>query len=71
MKKTIILYGIALATITLLLKFIEFRFFIHDFSLEFYIGIIAFLFTVLGIWVGNKVTQRKKLSQESDNFTIN
>jgi NarL family two-component system response regulator LiaR len=41
MKRTILLYGLSLAALIFLLKFIEYRFLERDLSLEFYIGSIA------------------------------
>lgn len=59
MRKTILLYGIALASLTAMLKFFEYRFFMQDFSLEFYLGLVAVLFTGLGIWAGLRLTRKK------------
>ena len=59
MKRTIVLYGLILALLVLFLKFIEYRFLVRDFSLEFYLGLVALLFTAVGIWVGLKLTRRK------------
>lgn len=59
MKRTIIIYGLSLAVLILLLKVIEYRFLVRDLSLEFYIGAIAIFFTVLGVWVGLKLTKKK------------
>ena len=59
MRKTILLYGIAMAALTGVLKFIEYRFLVRDLSLEFYIGAVAVLFTGLGVWVGLRLTRRK------------
>lgn len=59
MHKTIILYGLALALLTALLKFIEYRFRVMDVAIEFYLGAVALLFTSLGVWVGLKLTRRK------------
>lgn len=59
MLKHILLYGIALAALTALLKFVEYRFLVRDLSLEFYLGIVAVLFTALGIWAGLKLTRRE------------
>src|SRR5262249_721333 len=59
MRKTILLYGIALATLTGILKFIEYRFLVRDLSLEFYLGTAAALFTRLGGWVGLRLTRRQ------------
>ena len=59
MKKTILLYGLALALLVFILKFVEYRFFVRDLSFEFYIGLIAVLFTGVGIWSGIKLTSKK------------
>ena len=57
MKKTILLYSAAMALLVLLMKFVDYRFLIRDISVEFYIGVVAVLFTALGIWVGLKFTR--------------
>lgn len=59
MFRRIILYALALAVLTGLLKWMEYRFFISDHATEIYIGLIALLFTGLGIWAGWKLTQKK------------
>ena len=59
MLKTILLYGISLAALTLVLKFVEYRFFVRDLSLEAYLGVVAVLFSGLGIWAGLRLTRRK------------
>ncbi len=59
MKKTIILYGLALAALVFLLEYFEYRFLVRDLSTEFYILIIAVLFTGLGLWLGQKLTGPK------------
>lgn len=48
-----------MAALIFLLKYLEYRLFVHDLSTEFYIGIIAVMFTILGIWVGLRLTQKK------------
>lgn len=57
MRRTIIIYGIAMAALTGILKLIEYRYFVRDIPLEFYIGAIAVMFTGLGIWAGLKLTR--------------
>lgn len=59
MKKTIILYGLSLGAFVILLKVFEYRLFVHDLSLEIYVGIVATLFTGLGIWAGLRLTRKK------------
>ncbi|MBP6673017.1 MAG: helix-turn-helix transcriptional regulator [Bacteroidetes bacterium] len=59
MKRTILLYGLSMAALIMLLKVVEYRFFIFgDLGVEFFVGFIALLFTSLGIWVGWKLTHR-------------
>ena len=59
MKKIILLYGLSFAGLVALLKFFEYRRFIRDLSLEFYVGIVAVLFTGLGVWAGLRLTRKK------------
>jgi DNA-binding CsgD family transcriptional regulator len=59
MKKTILFYGLALALLVFVLKFIEYRFFVRDLSLEFYLGVVAVIFTAIGAWAGLKLTRKK------------
>ncbi|MHC4145199.1 MAG: response regulator transcription factor [Planctomycetota bacterium] len=66
MRRTILLYGVALAALTGILKFIEYRFFVRDLSLEFYLGLVAVLFTSLGIWAGLRLTRRKAIPSDAD-----
>jgi len=58
-KKTIFLYGLALAVLILIMRMIEYRFLVRDLTLEFYVGTLAIFFTALGIWVGLRFTRKK------------
>jgi len=49
------LYGIALAVLLFLLKWLQLKWIILDHSLEIYIGAIALIFTLLGIWLAMKL----------------
>ncbi len=53
------LYGVSLALLLFLLKWLEFRFLIIGHAMEVYIGAIAILFTALGIWLTLKLTKPK------------
>ncbi len=59
MRRTILLYGLAMAALIGLLKFVEYKFVIRDIPLEFYIGTVAVMFTALGIWAGLRLTRPK------------
>ena len=70
MRKTILLYGIAMAVFVGLLKYFEYSFLVKDLSTEFYVGIIAVFFTALGVWAGRKLTRVKIVVTDPD-FILN
>lgn len=57
--KTVGLYGISLAVLLLLLRWLELKFLIYKNAFEIYAGIIALFFTGLGIWLSGKLTRPK------------
>jgi two-component system, NarL family, response regulator LiaR len=57
--KIILAYGISLALLLFLLRWLELRFIIFDHAFEIYIGAIAIIFTALGIWLTLKLTKPK------------
>ncbi len=58
-NKGILIYGVSLALLLFLLKWLELRFVIFDHALEIYAGAIAVIFTSLGIWLALKLTKPK------------
>jgi DNA-binding CsgD family transcriptional regulator len=59
-KKTVIIYGLLGGLLTALLKFVEYRYLIIEHSLEIYGGIVAVMFSALGIWLGLKLTRTRE-----------
>jgi DNA-binding CsgD family transcriptional regulator len=59
-RKTILLYGLLGGVLVAGLKFIEYRFLIVEHSLEIYGGLVALVFSVVGIWLGLKLTKTKE-----------
>jgi DNA-binding CsgD family transcriptional regulator len=59
-KKTVLLYGLLGGVLIAALKLIEYRFLVLEHSLEIYGGIVALLFSVLGIWLGLKLTRTRE-----------
>lgn len=55
----IFIYGVAMAALIGVLKVVEYRYFVREIPLEFYIGLVAVMFTALGIWAGLRLTQLK------------
>jgi len=78
-NKATILYGISLALLLFLLKWLELRFIIFDHSFEVYVGFIAVIFTGLGIWLALKlskpkietvVVEKEVFVHRNENFTL-
>src|SRR5215468_589461 len=78
--KATIIYGISLAFLLFLLKWLELRFIIFDHSFEIYIGFIAIIFTGLGIWLALKlskpkiktvVVEKEVIVTRNENFELN
>ena len=65
MRKTIIIYGLTMAALVGLLKLVEYKYLVRDIPLEFYIGLVALLFTALGIWAGLRLTRRKVIDRSA------
>ncbi|MCE3278094.1 MAG: ATP-dependent transcriptional regulator, MalT-like, LuxR family [Bacteroidetes bacterium] len=57
-KETII-FGISMAALLILLKLLEANFIVFNYRLDFFIGAIAIIFTVLGIWLALKLVKPK------------
>ncbi|WP_462254798.1 response regulator transcription factor [Ferruginibacter sp.] len=58
-NKTLLLYGVSLALLLFLLRWLELRFIIFNHAFEIYAGAIALIFTALGIWLALKLTKPK------------
>lgn len=54
-----IVYGISLALLMILMKWLEYRYMIIDHATDVYIGFIALIFTSLGIWLALKLSKPK------------
>lgn len=60
MKKTVLLYGILGGVLIAVLKAVEYRYLVLEHSLEIYGGIVALIFSSLGIWLGLKLTRTRE-----------
>jgi len=59
-KKIVLVYGILGGLLIAVLKMIEYRFLVLEHSLEIYGGIVALIFSGLGIWLGLKLTRTRE-----------
>jgi DNA-binding CsgD family transcriptional regulator len=60
MKRTIVIYGLLGGAFILALRLMEYRYLVVEHSLEIYGGMVAALFSALGIWLGLKLTRTKE-----------
>jgi len=63
---SVLIYGAALAMLLLLLRWIEWQFIFVDNSFELYAAAIAVLFTVLGIWLAQKLSRPRTILLEKE-----
>ena len=64
MIRSIILYGLLLATLVLVMKLLDYQFFTKSLSMEIYVGLVATFFTALGVWLGWKLLERNAARKE-------
>lgn len=73
----IILYGILMAILVFILKWLQWKFLIVNNSIDIYIGLIAIFFTVLGVWMATQfirvktktvIVEKKVIVTHSDKF---
>jgi two-component system, NarL family, response regulator LiaR len=76
--KNVLIYGSLLGLLGIGLRYAEYFFLFRAHSMELYGGLIALLFTVLGIWAGLKLTRKKEVTvikevivEAPDNFVLN
>jgi len=62
MTKRVLFYGMLLGAFIFVLKLIQYRFLIYENSVEIYGGLIAVIFTGLGIWLELKLTRKKEIA---------
>jgi DNA-binding CsgD family transcriptional regulator len=58
MKRHVLIYGLAAGLLIAALKWAEYRFLVVEHSVEIYGGLIAATFAVLGIWLGQKLSNK-------------
>ena len=59
-KKTVLGYGLLGGVLIAVLKLVEYRFLVLEHSLEIYGGIVALIFSALGIWLGLTLTRTRE-----------
>jgi DNA-binding CsgD family transcriptional regulator len=60
-KRTVLVYGLLGGLLVAVLKLVEYRFLVVEHSLEIYGGMVALIFSALGIWLGLKLTRTREV----------
>lgn len=60
MKRTVIGYGLLAGVLIAVLELVEYRYLVFTHPLAIYGGIVAALFSLLGIWLGLKLTRTRE-----------
>jgi DNA-binding CsgD family transcriptional regulator len=60
-KKIVLGYGLLGGLLIAALRLVEYRFLVLEHSLEIYGGIVAAIFSALGIWLGLKLTRTREV----------
>jgi NarL family two-component system response regulator LiaR len=61
MKKTVLLYGLLGGVLIAALQLIQYRYLVLEHSLDIYGGLVALVFSGLGIWLGRKLTRVREV----------
>ena len=64
MKRHVLMYGLIGGILIALLRWTDYQFLVVEHSTEIYGGLIAATFAVLGIWLGLKLTGKRKTMKE-------
>ncbi|MEQ9561612.1 MAG: response regulator transcription factor [Woeseiaceae bacterium] len=67
MKRTMAIYGAAMAAGAFLLQWLENQYTLQLFSTEIYIVLLAVLFTAVGIWIGSRLHNRPAATEFTPN----
>lgn len=59
--RPILVFGVLGGLLTVLLRHVEYRYYIRAYSFEVYGGIIAMVFISFGIWLGLTLTRRQEI----------
>ena len=59
-RKTVLIFGLTGGALIVALKLIEYRFLVVAHSLEIYGGLVAAIFSAVGIWLGLRITRPKE-----------
>ena len=60
MRKHVLLYGLVGGALAAVIKFIEYRWLLVEYSIEIYAALVAAIFAGFGIWLGLRIAGRRE-----------
>jgi NarL family two-component system response regulator LiaR len=60
MRKHVLLYGLIAGILIAVLRAIEYRWLVLDYSVEIYAALVAAIFAAVGIWLGQRLTRKRE-----------
>jgi DNA-binding CsgD family transcriptional regulator len=61
MKRHVLIFGVVGGVLIAILQYTEYRFVVIEHSIELYGALVAILFAVFGIWLGQRITRRREI----------
>lgn len=55
-SRSILVYAFSLAVLVFMLKWMQYKYLIVDYSIDIYVGLIALFFTAFGIWIATQLS---------------
>lgn len=60
MRRHVLLYGLLAGILIAVLRAIEYRWLVLDYSVEIYAALVAAIFAAVGIWLGQRLTRKRE-----------
>ena len=67
MKRHVLIYGLIAGVLIAALNLIQYRYLVIEHSVEIYGGLVAAVFSAVGIWLGLRITTRGRVEAASGN----
>ena len=61
MKRHVLIYGLIAGVLIAALNLIQYRYLVLEHSVEIYGGLVAAVFSAVGIWLGLRITARRRV----------
>ncbi len=70
MIRTVVIWGVVLALGAFALQWLQYRYVVHAFPVQVYVGVVATVFAGAGAWLGWRLTTRRAGAFERNDLAI-